>query len=123
MRYHVGVSTEEERHLPTVVWLWQGHLWHPKAADIDLESYLPHELNEAHLLWDEIPAPFAFFDNGEPTSEHVFYQFTVLRSYEVAPSNEELHKHAAEISADLDPLLKTTPEGFGWQLMEDLRQL
>ena len=32
--------------------------------DFDLENYLPHELGEAHVLWDKVNAPFAFFENG-----------------------------------------------------------
>lgn len=90
---------------------------------MDLDAYLPRELDEANVLWDEIDPPFAFFDNGEPSSGQVFYQFTVLRVYDERPSAEQLHTDAQEASQALEPLLQATPAGLGWQLMEDLREL
>lgn len=112
--------------------LLQGYLWHPEGADLELEHFLPRELDvtphtvddeNAHVLWDEIMPPFAFFENGEPTASQTFYQFTVLRVYEDKPSNELLHTDALNASASLQPLLEATPEGVGWQLWEDLREL
>lgn len=112
--------------------LLQGYIWHPKDAEIDLEHYLPHELDltphnkedeNAHVLWDQVTPPFAFFEDGEPTASQVFYQFTVLRVYEQRPSNEELNGDATSASQVLEPLLDATPDGVGWQLWEDLREL
>lgn len=103
--------------------LLQGYLWHPQDADVDLEHYLPHELDEAHVLWDVVQPPFAFFENGEPTAGQVFYQFTVLRVYEVRPGGDALHADAEAASQALNPLLEATPQGVGWQLWEDLREL
>lgn len=112
--------------------LLQGYLWHPAGADLDLEHFLPRELDvtphtaedeNAHVLWDEITPPFAFFENGEPTASQTFYQFTVLRVYEEKPDNDALHADALVASNSLQPLLEATPEGVGWQLWEDLREL
>ncbi|GEM47398.1 DUF3208 domain-containing protein [Deinococcus cellulosilyticus] len=103
--------------------LLQGYLWYPKSAPLDLSSYLPETLEGASLLWDEMQAPFAFFENGELTSTQHFFQFTALRIYEGQPSNEELHEHAERLSVALNPLLNATPAGVGWQLWEDLRPL
>lgn len=103
--------------------LLQGYLWHPKEADVDLEHYLPHELDDAHVLWDEVTPPFAFFENGEPTAGQTFYQFTVLRLYNGKPAGNALHEDAAAASQALGPLLDATPAGVGWQLWEDLREL
>ena len=66
--------------------LLQGYIWYPKDADIDLNAYLPHELEgEVHLLWDEVRPPFAFFDDGTlAATQHVF-QFTALTLREQNP--------------------------------------
>lgn len=107
-------------------------MWHPADAEVDLELFLPRELElssgthedeDAHVLWDEVTPPFAFFENGEPTAGQTFYQFTVLRVYEEKPENEALHADALAASTALNPLLEATPEGVGWQLWEDLREL
>ncbi len=100
---------------------------------MDLESFLPRELDlsqapslseeDAHVLWDQVQPPFAFFENGEPTASQTFYQFTVLRVYDERPSNEELHDDATIASQALNPLLEGTPQGVGWQIWEDLRDL
>lgn len=113
--------------------LLQGYLWHPAESEMDLESFLPRELElsqgvtlseeNAHVLWDEVNPPFAFFDNGEPTAKQSFFQFTVLRVYNERPSNEALHREAQSASHLLNPLLESTPEGVGWQIWEDLREL
>lgn len=113
--------------------LLQGYVWHPENAEVDLEHFLPRELDlpaatstdqeGAHVLWDEVNAPFAFFENGEPTASQTFYQFTVLRVYDERPSNEALHADASAASQALNPLLDGTPDGVGWQLWEDLREL
>ena len=103
--------------------LLQGYLWHPAHADLDLETYLPRELDAAYLLWDPVQAPFAFFENGEPTASQTFYQFTVLQVYDARPAAEELNADATQASGALGPLLEAMPPGVGWQLWEDLREL
>lgn len=103
--------------------LLQGYLWHPAHADLDLESYLPRELDDAYLLWDVVTPPFAFFENGEPTASQTFYQFTVLQVFETRPAAEELAQAARSASEALNPLLEAMPDGVGWQLWEDLREL
>lgn len=130
------MSTTEPQTLGgrTAIRLLQGYIWHPETVDIDLEHYLPRELDlptppglaeaeEAHVLWDQVDPPFAFFENGDPTATQTFYQFTVLRVYDERPSNEALHADAMAVSQALNPLLDGTPEGVGWQLWEDLREL
>lgn len=129
----MGVSpTEPQAGGRAAIRLLQGYVWHPAGADLDLEHFLPRELElsrrgdddeNAHVLWDEVTPPFAFFENGEPTAGQTFYQFTVLRVYDQRPSNEELHEDAQAASNALNPLLEGTPEGVGWQLWEDLREL
>lgn len=47
----------------------------------------------------------------------------MLRVYDQRPTNEELHEDALAASNALNPLLEGTPEGVGWQLWEDLREL
>lgn len=130
-----GVSiTDSQAGGRAAVRLLQGYVWHPKDADVDLDLYLPRDLDlpehatdpdaeSAHVLWDEVNPPFAFFENGEPTASQTFYQFTVLRVYEDRPGNDALHRDAAAASAALNPLLESTPAGLGWQLWEDLRDL
>ena len=103
--------------------LLQGYVWHPRDLDVDLESYLPHELDEAYVLWDPVNPPFAFFENGEPTASQVFYQFTTLQMYDERPDADTMHAHAQAVSEALNPLLEGTPPGVGWQLWEDLRDL
>lgn len=103
--------------------LLQGYLWHPESLDVDLEQFLPHDLDDAHVLWDAVQPPFAFFENGEPTATQTFYQFTVLRLYDEKPGADALHAHAEAASHALNPLLDATPPGVGWQLWEDLREL
>ncbi|MBZ9751066.1 DUF3208 domain-containing protein [Deinococcus sp. HMF7604] len=128
------VSTSEPPPVGrAAVRLLQGYVWHPQDAEIDLEHFLPHELDlpgpeqeeheAAHVLWDAVTPPFAFFENGEPTASQAFYQFTVLRVYEARPPNDALHADASAASEQLGPLLDGTPDGVGWQLWEDLRDL
>lgn len=126
-------STDPHPRGRAAVRLLQGYVWHPEAADVDLEHFLPRELDlppptsdeheGAHVLWDQVQPPFAFFENGEPTASQTFYQFTVLRVYDERPSNDTLHGDATAASEALNPLLDGTPDGVGWQLWEDLREL
>lgn len=103
--------------------LLQGYVWHPKGAAYTLGTLLPGNLADGNLLWDEVAPPFAFFENGELTSTQVFYQFTALRVYDAKPDNDTLHAHAQALSDALQPVLDATPDGVGWQLWEDLREL
>ena len=103
--------------------LLQGYVWHPRDSGYTLDDLLQLTLAEGHLLWDEISPPFAFFENGELTSTQVFYQFTALRLYDQTPDQDTLHTHAERVSEALAPTLDATPEGVGWQLWEDLREL
>lgn len=117
---HVPGAPEEEG---AAVRLLQGYLWHPRDLAGEPGDWLPAELGEAHVLWDEVRPPFAFFENGEPTASQTFYQFTSLRVYDRRPDNETLHVHAQALTEALGPLLEATPAGVGWQLWEDLREL
>jgi len=103
--------------------LLQGYLWHPAIPALDLGAYLPRRLGGVDLLWDRVPAPFAFFENGELTASQVFYQFTLLRVYQARPDAGQLGSDARQASEELGPLLEATPPGVGWQLWEDLRDL
>lgn len=103
--------------------LLQGYVWHPKDAPYALADLLPPDLAGAHLLWDVIAPPFAFFENGTLTSGQTFYQFTALRVYDQKPDNDTLHAQAQTLSDALAPLLGATPPEVGWQLLEDLREL
>lgn len=103
--------------------LMQGYVWHPKDADYRLADLLPADLADAHLLWDEVNPPFAFFENGQLAATQTFYQFTALRRYAPRPDDDTLHAHAVALEAALGPVLDATPSGVGWQLWEDLRDL
>lgn len=103
--------------------LLQGYLWHPRDLHVDLDAFLPREIDDSDVLWDEIEPPFAFFENGEPSAGQQFYQLTVLKIYEEPALAEQLHRDAEEASLALAPLLESTPKGVGWQLTEDLREL
>ena len=126
-------TTEPQVGGRAAIRLLQGYVWHPKEAELELEHFLPRDVDlstpvtlseeDAHVLWDSVQPPFAFFENGEPTATQTFYQFTVLRVYDERPSNEDLHQDARAASLVLNPLLEGTPEGVGWQLWEDLREL
>ncbi len=104
---------------PVAMKLLQGYLWHPKGVVLpELPLQLPAG---AFVALDEIPPPFAFFDNGVPTASQVFYQLTVFERFEVEPANELLHERAVQASVELDVLLQNTPPTVGWSLSEDLR--
>lgn len=103
--------------------LLQGYLWHPKDASYVPADFLPSVLADAHMLFDEITPPFAFFDDGTLTSTQAFYQFTALRLYDAKPDDDTLHAHALSVSQALGPLLQETPPSLGWELWEDLRAL
>ena len=107
--------------------LLQGYIWHPRELDVDLGDYLPQTLEgDVHVLWDPLPqAPFTFFDDGTLAATQKVYQFTVLGML------EDLEEEALEQAAGLVPWLaetlqqklESTPEGVGWQIFEDLRDV
>mgnify|MGYP000173132909 CR=1 FL=1 len=102
--------------------LLQGYLWFPKDADVDLEAHLPTTLEpDVHVLWDELPnAPFAFFDDGTLAATQRIHQLTALT---FAESEEDAGRLVPWLAETLQAALETTPEGVGWQLMEDLRPI
>lgn len=102
--------------------LLQGYLWHPRELAVDFEQHLPHVLpGEVHVLWDAMPAaPFTFFDDGTLSATQQVYQLTVLRFVE---EGEDPAAGLAWVAETLQSALEGTPQGVGWQLMEDLREL
>lgn len=102
--------------------LLQGYVWHPRSMAIDFADYLPRRLDpDVHVLWDEMPRPpFTFFDDGTPAETQRVYQFTVLTFDEDEETAGRLVPWLAET---LQAALETTPEGVGWQVMEDLRPI
>lgn len=107
---------------PRAIKLIQGYIWHPRADAVDLFDYVPAELpGNVHVLMDAMPAaPFAFFEDGTLSATQHVYQLTVMR---IVPPSENPAKGLTEIAAQLQEHLNTTPEGVGWQLMEDLREV
>lgn len=74
-----------------------------------------------HVLWDAMPAaPFTFFDDGTLSATQQVYQLTVLRFVE---ADEDPAAPLVWVAETLQAALEGTPEGVGWQLMEDLREL
>jgi len=102
--------------------LLQGYLWFPREKEIDLADYLPQELSgNIHVLWDELPnPPFAFFDDGTLAATQRIHQLTVLT---FAPDEEQAGRLVPWLAEQLGEALESTPEGVGWQLMEDLRAI
>lgn len=100
--------------------LLQGYVWHPAEWTFDLLEHLPRRLEpDVHVLADPLPhAPFAFFDDGTPSSTQTVYQFTVLTFDVDEASAARLVPWLAEV---LQRALEGTPEGVGWQVTEDLR--
>ena len=122
-------TTRDDRDLwqgahegPRAVKLIQGYAWHPRETAIDLRSLLPKELAEGvHLLIDPMPqAPFTFFEDGTMSATQQVYQVTVLAIVQPDQDPARILPQAAEALA---PHLDATPEGVGWQLMEDLREV
>ncbi len=102
--------------------LLQGYLWFPKELDVDLGAHLPRSLEpDVHVLWDELAAPpFAFFDDGTLAASQRIHQLTVLTFAEDEETAGRLVPWLAEV---LQAALEATPEGVGWQIMEDLRPI
>jgi len=101
--------------------LFQGYLWHPRALALDLKALLPGEVAGARLLWDEVPPPPPFFEDGTPTHTQRFYQLTLLVLTEEPP--EALKPLAEEAAEALGEVLEGLPPEVGWLLLEDLRPL
>lgn len=108
--------------------LLQGYIWHPQDADLDLADYLPkHVGSDIHLLWDVMPPPFTFFDDGTLAATQTIYQFTALLvvDAETAQDSERFDPTGITpwLAETLTEKLEQTPAGVGWQIMEDLREL
>ncbi|AEB10957.1 DUF3208 domain-containing protein [Marinithermus hydrothermalis] len=109
--------------------LFQGYLWHPKDRGLEGRALLPECLEvpfaggaaRVWVLVDAVPPPFAFFEDGTPTATQAFYQVTLLTKTERAPA--ELKPLSEAVAARLEPLLNALPEGVGWLLLEDLREV
>jgi hypothetical protein len=110
---------EEER----AVKLLQGYVWHPRELEVDLTAYLPTEMpGGVHVLWDPLPqAPFTFFDDGTLAATQQVYQLTVLKLLE--DEEEDPSGMVPWLAETLQERLERTPEGVGWQVFEDLRDV
>lgn len=102
--------------------LLQGYVWFPKDADIDLGAFLPETIDDdVHVLWDEMPrSPFSFFDDGTLAATQRIHQLTVLTFAEDEEAAGRIVPWLAEV---LQSRLEATPDGVGWQIMEDLRPI
>jgi hypothetical protein len=107
---------------PRPIKLLQGYLWFPKELELDLADYLPATLDgDVHVLWDELPRPpFSFFDDGTLAATQRIHQLTVLT---FAPDEETAGRLVPWLAEVLQARLDATPEGVGWQVMEDLRPI
>ena len=105
--------------------LLQGYIWHPREQELDLADYLPRRLEpNIHVLWDEMPAaPFTFFDDGTLSATQRFFQFTVLTVLEDEEGEDEPQRLVPWLAEVLQERLEGTPEGVGWQIFEDLRDV
>jgi hypothetical protein len=103
--------------------LLQGYIWHPRELEVDLGEYLPSEMEgDVHLLWDPLPqAPFTFFDDGTLAATQQVYQFTVVKLLE--DDEEDPSGLVPWLAEKLQEWLEQTPEGVGWQVFEDLREV
>jgi len=112
------VSDDDQRAIK----LLQGYLWFPKELDVDLGHYLPGRMEpDVHVLWDELPRPpFSFFDDGTMAATQHVYQLTVLT---FADDEESAGRLVPWLAETLQTALEATPEGVGWQIMEDLRPI
>ena len=102
--------------------LLQGYIWHPREETIDLANYLPETLEpEITVLWDEMSqAPFSFYDDGTLSATQQFYQLTVVT---ILKDRTEAASLIADLAEVLQAKLNATPEGVGWQIFEDLRDV
>lgn len=104
--------------------LLQGYLWHPADTELDFGDYLPALMDgNIHLVWDALEhAPFAFFDDGTPSSTQVVYQFTAM-TYATLDDEEDIAGLVPWLAERLQEMLESTPAGVGWSLSEDLRPI
>lgn len=107
---------------PRAFKLIQGYIWHPRDQDVDLAAYLPEALGpDVHVLFDAMPAaPFTFFDDGTLSATQLVYQLTVVAIVQPGQVPDAL---LVEMAERLGERLETTPQGVGWQLMSDLREV
>jgi len=121
---HLGDDRElwDGSDRPRAMRLLQGYIWHPREQDLNLFDYIPAQLpGEVHVLMDAMPAaPFAFFDDGTLSATQQVYQLTIMR---IVPAGEDPGAGLQTVASQLQEHLNTTPEGVGWQLMEDLREV
>lgn len=102
--------------------LLQGYIWHPQGRRLDISTW-PERLVNGQVDWalDQVRPPVAFFADGSPTVGQTFYQFTAFIKSDLSPI--ELKPRVVDLQAELDPLLNALPAGFGWLLLEDLREV
>ena len=107
---------------PRAFKLLQGYIWHPRENYLDLAAMLPRELGQdVHLLIDALPqAPFTFFDDGTLSATQQVYQLTVLA---IVQPGQDPARMLPGVAALLQTELDSTPQGVGWELMEDLREV
>ena len=106
---------------PRLFKLLQGYIWHPIDLEIDLGEWLPATIEpDIHLLWDPLErAPFTFFDDGTLAETQRLYQFTAVR----LDPGDDPERIVPWLAETIQRKLETTPEGVGWQVMEDLREI
>lgn len=124
---HLGDDRElwDGSNRPRAIKLIQGYIWHPRGTNIQLFDYVPAQLpgqaSPVHVLIDAMPAaPFTFFDDGTLSATQTVYQLTVMT---IVPPGQNPGALLEPVAAELQKHLDTTPEGVGWQLMEDLREV
>jgi hypothetical protein len=119
-RPQVGDDRTAARH--AAVKLLQGYVWHPRDLDVDLREYLPSRLEP---------------DVNVLLGRHAGGAVHVLRRRHAVGHAARLPVHGGALRRpDEDPAallpwlaetlqaaLERTPEGVGWQVMEDLRDL
>lgn len=103
--------------------LLQGYIWHPRELEVDLADYLPEKLEgDVHVLWDPLDhPPFSFFDDGTMAASQQVYQFTVVKLLE--DEEEDPSGMLPWLAETLQAKLEQTPEGVGWQVFEDMRDV
>jgi hypothetical protein len=121
---HVGDDRalwEGDVKTPRAFKLIQGYVWHPRDQAPDLAGLREQLGPDVHVLLDAMPAaPFTFFDDGTLSATQVVYQLTVVAIVQPGHDPADLLR---EMAARLDERLNATPEGVGWQLMSDLREV
>lgn len=116
-----GADPPEPTERPRLFKLLQGYIWHPVELELELGDWLPRRVEpDVHLMWDPLErAPFTFFDDGTLASTQRLYQFTVVRF----DPGEEPERIVPWLAETIQAKLEATPEGVGWQIMEDLREI